>query len=232
MQARAPSPFSSLLLGLGLVGCSDYQFSTEHQEGHSDETGLVGGDDEDPDSGGQDDPDEDPPDDPPDRIIEDCDGGSLATLPTGEMAVLSWDPTEAAGELVTSKAGWYHVYDFTIAESGSSQTNETARLRVKNSGNPEGLPAFGNCPGQDGGEDWWVVDADNDGDLPEGSRIYVGTFWLEAGTNQVEMSHFCPTWRGGECDSLHITQSSGSTCDSGGVNSVHFLGEGICLVPY
>lgn len=218
-----------LLLPL-LTACSDYEFATEHWPTRADDSGLGDPDSGDPDggasTGGGSGGGEDPDPDPPDEIIDDCTDGNVATLPSGGMVVLSWDPTSDSGTLATAVAGWYHVYDYTIAESGSSQTNETARFRIVNAGNPEGTPRFANC-----GEDWWVLDADNDGELPSGTRIYIGTFWLEAGQNEITMEHFCPTWRAGECASLHVPDDTSSTCDTNNANSVHFDGEGICIVP-
>ena len=218
------------------AGCSDYGFTNDKYESRSDETGGVadpdgddgGGGDGGGTGGGDDtgDPDEPGIPDDPDEFIEDCEDGSIATLPDGPIYVLSWDPTSATGTLVTSLAGWYHVYDYTIAESESSQTNETAYFRISNATTPDGAPYHANC-----GDEWMVMDADNGGALPSGTRIYIGTFYLEAGPNDVTMHHYCPLQRAGECDELHNTSDSSSTCETGNVNSVHFDGEGICIVP-
>ncbi len=235
-----PSELAALaLFGSMSAACSDYGFANEKYESRSDETGGVadpsGGDDgggDDGGSGGADDTgDPDEPDDPgdpddPDEFIEDCADGSVATFPSGPIYVLSWDPTSASGTLVASTAGWYHVYDYTIAESESSQTNETAYFRITNATNTGGAPYHVNC-----GDEWVIKDADNSGALPSGTRIYIGTFYLEAGQNEVTMYHYCPLQRAGECDDLHITSDSSSTCETGNVNSVHFDGEGICIVP-
>lgn len=227
---RAPLVLLPLFAG-SLTACSDYEFSTEHWPTRADDSGLGdpeedGGDGGGSTGGGGGDDGGDPHEDPPEELIDDCRDGNVATLPSGGMVVLSWDPTTDVGTLATAVSGWYHVYDYTIAESGSSQTNETARFRITNAGNPEGTPRYANC-----GEDWWVMDADNDGELPEGTRIYIGTFWLEPGQNDLTMEHLCPTLRAGECTELHETGDAGSTCDTSNPNSVHFDGEGICIVP-
>ena len=183
-----------------------------------------------------DDPDDEPPDDddppgdfgdppngdPPSDWHDDCDGGTKATS-SSSIYVLSWDPTQMDATVSTGTSAWYHIYSSHIAESGSSQRNESAYYRVPNSANPSGAPRWGNC-----GSDWVVRDADNGGG-PPASLIYVGTFWLEKGDNTLEMHHFCPVYRSGSCSAYHVTSDSGSTCDSGNANSVHFEGSGICV---
>ncbi len=163
---------------------------------------------------------------PPETVMDDpCPDDVNATFGPGEIYVKSWDRTQDAGVLTAAVAGLYHVYDFTIAESGSSQHNESAFFRVSNATNPEGFPELSNCR-----DEWVVQDADNDGALAVGQRIYVGTFWLDEGDNALSMHHFCPLVREGACPDLHIEDDPGGTCDSGNVNSVHFVGEGLCLV--
>ncbi len=234
-------PFSlPALLLLAGMGCNDYSFGKG--DGNLAETGLFTpgdsaspgdsadnpGDSDDPgdpydeDTG---DPSGDPSDGPPGTILEgDCPEGTVATFDSDEIYVLSWDPTVATGVLSTDYSGWYNVYDYSIAESGSSQTNESAYFRITNAASSEGKPYWSNC------EDEWVVqDADNDG-FPSDSRIYIGTFWLEAGANTLYMYHYCVLYRDGYCPEFHITDDSSSTCDSDGANSVHFEGEGLCLV--
>ena len=75
-----------------------------------------------------------------------------------------------------------------------------------------------------------VGDVDNYGP-PSASRLYIGTFWMDAGPNTLQMDHYCPQYRAGACPGHHITADSGSTCDSGNINSVHFEGYAVCLVP-
>ncbi len=164
------------------------------------------------------------PDEPPEELIPDCDPGATATMSPGEIYVTSWDQPSATATLSADQAGFYHIYDYSIAESGASQRNETAYLRVTNGTRPEGEPVYANC-----GYEWLVRDADNDGPLPEGSRIYIGTFYLEAGDNTLNLYHYCPLYRAGECPSFQDS-STDDTCDGSGANSVHILAEGLCLV--
>ena len=201
-----------------------------------DDSGAPGDSDEpveDPDDT-EDEPDDDPPggapNDPPDDeppavfINDDCAFGDLAEFSEEQIYVLSWDPVEASGTLVAPHADWYHVYNESIVESGSSQRNESAYFRVPNTGNPSGVPAYSNC-----GNDYVVADADNYG-FPSGSVIYIGTFWLESGSNTLTMYHYCPLQRAGQCGSFHDTADSSATCSSSNANSVHFYGHGLCLV--
>ncbi len=163
---------------------------------------------------------------PPEIVKEDpCPDDVNATFHPDGIYVKSWDRMEDSGTLVADVAGLYHVYDYTIAESGESQTNESAYFRVTNDTNPSGVPEFANCR-----TDWVVIDLDNEAPLEEGSRVYVGTFWLDEGDNPLTMHHFCPIVRSGGCPDLHLTDDSGGTCDSDNPNSVHFNGEGLCLV--
>ncbi len=164
-----------------------------------------------------------PPDDFGD---EDRASGVLGTWLSGEIAVMSWDGGPALGQLEAPLAGHYHVYDLSIAESGAGQWNESAFIRIPNSANPSGLPNLGNCDG-----DFVVEDPDNVNPVPTGSTLYLGTFQLDAGINEVELWHYCPVYRDGDCPTLHIPDDPGSTCDSSNVNSVHFTGTAVCLVP-
>jgi hypothetical protein len=188
--------------------------------GHADDSGH--GDDSDPPNDTQDPPDSDnPPEwDPPETWVDGCEEGEEATSGPA-IYVLSWDPTYAEGSLTAADKGWYHVYSDQIMESGASQRNESAFFRLPNAGNPGGLPLHGNC-----GDDWIVQDSDNSG-WPSGSKLYIGTFWLEAGANKLEMRHYCPVYRGGSCQGFH--DGSDATCDSSNVNSVHYEGWGTCL---
>ncbi|HCP45240.1 MAG TPA: hypothetical protein DIU15_04330 [Deltaproteobacteria bacterium] len=200
------------------------------------------GDDDDEDGGGGPYDDGDPEDDvvdddddtsdddgleeePPPLKLNECPEGAVATFAPDEIYVLSWQDQWAEGTLSTDAEGWYHVYDFSVAESGDSQWNETVSFRVTNATNPTGAPYWENCDGE-----WWVEDADNDGSPPPGAVLYIGTFWLDSGDNSLQMNHYCPVYRDGNCTSFHRDEVPESTCDSGNVNSAHFLGEGICLV--
>ena len=177
------------------------------------------GDPDDPGDPG--DPGEPPDGDPPDDWTEGCEEGEEA--PSGPaIYVLGWDDTYAESTLTAPDAGWYHVYSDQIMESGSSQLNESAFFRVPNYGNPEGTPLWSNCE-----DDWIVEDGDNSG-WPSGKRLYIGTFWLEAGDNKLEMRHYCPKYRAGACTGFHDTSGS-STCESDSPNSVHYEGYGTCL---
>jgi len=170
-------------------------------------------------------PDDDPPpSDPPPEEVDDCEGDVDAEFIGSEIYVLSWDRNTDSGSIVAAEPGWYHIYDTALSESGASQFNETAYLRITNSFRPDGEPYFANC-----GDDWVVQDADNFGSLPGGARLYAGTFWLEAGENIVTMYHYCPLYRSGACPSLHFTDDPSGTCDSDNANSVHYGGYGICL---
>ena len=130
------------------------------------------------------------------------------------------------GTVEVDSAGTYHVYSNYIAESGASQMNESAYIRIGNTSNPDGYPLLNNC-----NDDWVVPDLDNAGSVPANMVAYVGTFILTAGTNTISMYHYCPLYRAGECPSFHVPDDSNSTCESGSPNSVHFTGTAICLLP-
>ncbi len=200
-----------LTLALSLSACLDYEIGIDPEAGFPYSDTAAG---------------EETLDLPPDVVRDDpCPDDVNATFGPEPIYVKSWDRQSDAGELVADVAGRYHVYDFTIAESGSSQPNESAWFRVTNESNPGGYPEFANCRSE-----WVVVDLDNDAPLGRGSRIYVGTFWLDEGANELTMHHFCPVVRTGGCPDLHLTHDAGGTCDTDNPNSVHFNGEGLCLV--
>ncbi len=218
-------------LWLLALGCNEYDFSVhpdrldgQHEEpldpgiGDSAEPGDAEDDDESSDvpwpEGGV----------PPTLTGEDCADGVLAAWQGGDIMVGSWSNTSAGGDILASQEGWYHAYSVMLAESGSGQRNESSFFRISNATEPSGMPFYGNC-----GDEWIVVDVDNNG-APSGSRLYVGTFWLDQGVNELEMNHYCPLYRAGACPSHHITTDSGSTCDSGNINSVHYDGYALCLV--
>jgi hypothetical protein len=181
-------------------------------------------------------PDEDPPEDddppwdythppkgePPERTRGSCEDGTSASFSPGEIYVLSWSDTTASGTLHAPEEGWYHVFNQNVAESGATQRNESAYFRVTNSTHPSGKPRWSNC-----GDDWVLPDQDNNGTTA--LYYYIGTFWLDAGDNALAMHHYCPEYRTGTCTWMHDGQDSDKTCDSGNVNSVHFVGSGLCV---
>jgi len=160
---------------------------------------------------------------PPPYEEDDCEGDEALDWSPAELVVAAWNPSVATGTVWVSATGWYAIYDKALAESGPSQTNESGYLRVSNGGNPEGRPLFGNCEG------WWVVvDDDNDGSGPV-DPVYLGTFWLEAGDNDVALHHYCTLYRAGYCESFHNDSPEKGTCESNNWNSIHLIGEGVCL---
>jgi len=189
--------------------------------------GFGDDDDDDDNSPGDDDDDDGPGDDhdPPEFLDDPCDPGDLATTTESMLIVGSWDPLEASTTLVAPAAGEYDVYNTHIVESGPSQWNETAYVRITNAGNPDGRPVFGNC-----GPEWIVADADNFGP-PPGVQTYIGTFWLEGGNNTLTVHHYCPENRAAICEGFEFMDDPNSTCASNNFNSVHFNGEGVCLIP-
>ena len=161
----------------------------------------------------------------PEETLEGCEGVANIEL-NEELMVWSWDSGPAVGSVYVEVEGSYHVYSNYIAESGSSQTNESAYLRIANTVNSDGFPQLSNC-----NDDWVVSDLDNSTTIPSGMVVYVGTFYLTQGDNEVEFYHYCPLYRAGECPSFHINTDSSSTCDTDNPNSVHFTGTAICLLP-
>ncbi|MEE2751817.1 MAG: hypothetical protein VX519_10335 [Myxococcota bacterium] len=222
-----------ILLGMMFLqlGCSEHGFHpkiTADPGGHITETtydtyALDTGIEE-PDTDPE--PDTDRPETPPEppEWIEDCGAGTVATLSPGEIYVLSWTPTEASGTIQVPQTGWYHLYDYAVAESGASQTNEVMYVRAPNSDHPAGRSMYTNC-----GQEWIVEDSDNSG-APPSARQYLGTFWLMQGTNDLEIYHYCPLYRSGTCTQFHNTSDAGSTCESTNVNSTHLTGLGLCLI--
>jgi hypothetical protein len=176
--------------------------------------------------------DDDDDDDLPDEWLDDCPPGAvpitdfIADDGGDEIYTLSWGPTEMGATLVAPVAGMYAVYDTYVYESGASQTNESGFLRIRNSVNPDGVPGTPNC-----GNDFIFQDSDNSG-APPAPLIYLGTFELVQGDNELTMYHYCALFRQGFCEDFHIGGANDSSgCESGNVNSLHLLGEGICLVP-
>ena len=90
-------------------------------------------------------------------------------------------PYSASTRAAVTDAGWFHLYDTSVAESGAGQMNESVYFRVTNGSDGPGLPLDSNCDGE-----CIVADPDNARDQPAGSRVYRGTFWFDAGTNIVD----------------------------------------------
>ncbi len=165
----------------------------------------------------------DPDDPPPEFGDDDCANGIPVPWIGPEAAVLATDPF-ATGQIDVPAAGLYDVYDLVPAESGASQTNESAWLRIPSSAEPDGHPTWGNC-----GDEYVFVDPDNNGPLPAGTTQYLGTFWLDAGVVAVEVHHYCPLYLAGQCPQYH--DPYGTPCEGGTANSVHVTGGAVCLVP-
>ena len=187
------------------------------------------GDDDDDVPAGDDDDDDGEPfrprDEPPTPFGDvECSAGSIATWLSGELVVFS-DDDPVSGVLVVDEAGLYDVYDLSVAESGPSQTNESAFLRVPNvfdgDGHPSPLGTL-NCD-----DDYIALDPDNAGPVPAGSTQYLGTFGFVKGDNEVELHHYCEQYLRGDCTGFHDV--AGTPCTSG-INSVHFTGQAVCLV--
>lgn len=233
-----------LALFVASVGCNENSLRTLDEE-ELPPLDLAAADDDDdttPESASDDDddsiPDPDPSDDddasisdPPDWRTE-CPPEAFDGVdfygPDGEseIYVLDSSPTEATATLVVPVSGLYAVYDTAVSESGSSQTNETGFLRIRNSANPDGVPRNPNC-----GSDFIVQDSDNSG-VPPAPLSYLGMFELVEGDNAVTLYHFCPMFNQGECEDFHIGDPEGASgCLGSGPNSIHLNGDGICLVP-
>lgn len=162
---------------------------------------------------------------PPDILDGDCDPAMIAPFSEDEIWVGSRSRTSDHGVLTAPASGWYDLYNTHVVESGGSQHNESAYVRLRNGSNPDGRPASGNC-----GSDHVVVDLDNDGP-PPGNQVFLGTFWLDAGDNDLELRHYCPRFRAGDCPEHHVPTPSSQSCESDNINSVHFTGFAVCLVP-
>ncbi|NOY24742.1 MAG: hypothetical protein GXP62_02620 [Oligoflexia bacterium] len=219
-----------LALFLPALGCADYGFTKPSSPATGGDTGVTSSpgdgaatETSTPADGGGSDTGLPPDEEPPGIITEkECeDSGVSVVFSPDEIYVLSWDTTTAEGTLTATESGWFHLYDTSIAESGASQSNESAYIRVANATNPSGAPLFANC-----GSDYVVVDADNES-TPGSERYYIGTFWLDAGDNQLTLNHYCPLYRAGICTELH--QPGDTPCDGGDANSVHVKAEGICV---
>ena len=246
---------SLLLVALGW-SCQDYDLGGDDDtspggigdlDDDDDDDDIHGSDDDDDDDTPWDDDDSDDDDDtgsddddfgdddtatgPPPELLDECpDKVSYSFVDDdgdGFVAVLSWDPIEDSAVVHVDFTGIFHVYDTYIAESGASQINEIGYLTITNSHNATGMPQFANC------ETYWLVaDTDNHGTPPPGS-LYVGTFPLVAGEdNLLTLHHYCPLYRDGHCTSFQNgTPGADGSCDDNGANSIHMALDSICLVP-
>ena len=235
-----------LLAVAGLWACSEYDIVADDDTAGDDDTGpgdddTAGDDDvadddaadDDTDPGQDDDDDDDATDDdeePPEHVEEcpeDVDYSFVDGDGDGFVAVLSWDSGPDSATLLVDFSGVYHVYDTYIAESGASQINESGYVTITNSLNPTGVPEFTNC------DDWYVVpDSDIHGTPPAGA-IYIGTFPLAAGEDNIlSLHHYCWLYRDGHCPQFHIgAGGADGSCDDNGANSIHMALDAICLVP-
>jgi hypothetical protein len=143
---------------------------------------------------------------------------------SGTVVVESQSDNNEVKDLSSPVTGWYDLYDLSLADSGASETNEIARIRVRNGLFPDGSSAYANC-----GSDWVGPDADNVG--ATGSELYyLGTFWFEPGVNTLDLQHFCLSIRQGICPELEDLSDPGSTCASDEENGVGLVADGLCLV--
>ena len=161
---------------------------------------------------------------------EDCPNGVSATVTDSDgdgLVVITTSDPEDWAIVEVSVDGVYDIYDSQMSESGASQMNESAYIRITNSVNPSGFPVTANC-----GLDYVVVDTDNNG-TPT-SPIYVGTFSLMSGEqNMLILYHYCPLYQGGSCPSLHNGDpNTGSGCNTTNANSIHMDLDGICIIHW
>ena len=205
-----------------LAACTDYGFNTPGEKsppGQTDTASVDTGPVSNP-------PEEEEPEEEPPGWIEDCDDGIEIEMSPDEIYVVAWEPSQATGTLHAPSSGWYHIYDHALSESGASQRNESVYLRIPNVDHPDGKAMFKNCDSE-----WIVLDADNQGAPSTTSRQYMGTFWLVEGANEVQLNHYCPLYRSGQCGSFHNADVEDSTCDAGNGNSAHLTGTGVCMKP-
>ena len=170
-------------------------------------------------------PDPGPDPDPPGDLLHGCDSPSAtATWGDGEVWVSTTGSMTRRGNLDVSETGLFHIYSAYSAESGATQMNESAYYRIENDTAPDGLPLYGNC-----GDEWVVRDMDNDEPWAPGDYLYIGTFFLEEGDNDLELNHYCELFSAGECAEFHVDEDETSTCPSSNPNSAHFSGD-VCLL--
>lgn len=164
---------------------------------------------------------------PPTELAGSCAslGGFHAELDDDSVDVESHDDSLDSVELTSPVTGWYEVYGRAMAREGDGEWNESAMIRVSNATSWTGLPVLANCDA-----DWVAVDADNYGDR-NGTLFYLGTFWFEAGENEVELEHACPRIRAGSCPELEFLEDDDTTCAANDGNSARLREDDLCLLP-
>jgi len=217
-------------------GVDDDDTGGPYDDGNPDDDDVGTDDDDDDRAPNSDDDDvntdDDDDDDEPEEWLDECPEDAIPitdfySSDGGDgIYTLSWGPTEADATLEAPVAGMYAVYDTYVYESGGSQTNESGFIRIRNNENPDGAPISPNC-----GLDYIIQDSDNSGS-PPAPYVYLGTFELVQGANELTLYHYCALYRQGYCGSFHIGDpDANSGCEGSGPNSIHLEGEGICLVP-
>ena len=199
------------------------------QDDDDDDTGPGQDDDDGDDDDAGDDGDDDDDDDD-DAEDEDCPNGVSATVTDSDgdgWVVITTSDTEDWAIINVPVDGVYEIYDSQLAESGSSQMNESGYITVTNSVNPSGYPVSPNC-----GLYYVLGDSDNNG--TPASSIYVGTFSMMAGEdNLLTLHHYCPMYQDGHCTSFHNGDpNTGSGCNTSNANSLHMDLDGICIVHW
>lgn len=149
---------------------------------------------------------------------DDCDTKVEFNGDAGYISSADFDRTVEVLLQNVESGGWYAIYKDDVAESGSTQRNESSYYRVINEHNPAGLPRDPNCEGEH-----VVLDYDNEGYSPD--RVYLGTFWFDGdGPNTIVMHHYCairdlcPLFEdpyaqcGDTADSVHFDRGEGYLC--------------------
>ncbi|RLB53840.1 MAG: hypothetical protein DRJ42_10860, partial [Deltaproteobacteria bacterium] len=145
---------------------------------------------------------------------------------------------QACATVSVDLTGYYRIYDEYIAESCTSQLDETGYLTITNSCTATGEPWEENV-----GDHFIVDDVDNtmscsaDSDCGggmvcrDGTRtrccidptpVFMGTFLLIAGEpNEVCINHWCPEYRDGRSSDGHANANCNSSIDS-----IHLILDG------
>ena len=150
--------------------------------------------------------------------------------------------------------GLYQIYFREISEGPENQPNESVYVLIKNSLNPNGYPeeqpsqGIPNCDARDSNGNLingvHILEDSNNSSTYDSSPIYLGTYKLKAGSNIVEVFHYCGLWRNiqdgvissGFCptyqDFHNYVGVMDGGCESGNANSVHFeVTDGLCVNP-
>jgi hypothetical protein len=141
--------------------------------------------------------------------------------PDNEVVIDGVSDTSDTHMLDVPTAGWYHLWNDPPANDGAAQWNESAFLRIRNTTFPTGSTVLTNCA-----SDWVAVDVD--GVAPVPLAQYLGTFWFDAGTNTVDVFHFCAVVRAGICTNLENTTDPNTTCANDG-NRLRMVSDGLCV---